>query len=55
MAYGKDVVNWPKERPVYEYDDEEPEEIDRFDERKQKRFFLTNLLFLDIFLNCFCK
>lgn len=34
MAYGKDVVNWPKERPVYEYDDEEPEEIDRFDERK---------------------
>ncbi len=35
MAYGKDQVNWPKQRPVIDYDDyEEPEEIDRFDECK---------------------
>lgn len=48
MAYGKDVVNWPKERPVYEYDDEEPEEIDRFEERKQ-RYFLTFFNLLTLF------
>ena len=34
MAYGKDQVNWPKKRPEFNDSDyEEPEEIDRFDER----------------------
>jgi len=37
MAYGKDQVNWPKQRPVIDYDDlEEPEEIDRFEECKSE-------------------
>ena len=31
MAYGKDSLKWPVQRQEIEY--EEPEEVDRFDER----------------------
>lgn len=35
MAYGKDSVNWPVQRPKYERDEEEEyEEPDRFEECK---------------------
>lgn len=36
MAYGKDAVNWPKQKVEIDYDIEEPEEIDRFDELKSE-------------------